>query len=187
MSKVVKQMELDSLEKAFGNVRDMVLLTSTKVDAGLDHTLRSALRAKKIRLQMVKNTLARKVLEKQGVKLDGAWVGTTLIAWGTESIKELSNAVDGVLDAAKKKDPKLGEKVKVKTAVADGQAVSIEQAKKMPTRLEAIGEVVGMILGPASAIAACLTGPAAQVASQVATIAEKKPEEADAPAAPPAA
>ena len=44
----------------------------------------------------------------------------------------------------------------------------------MPTRLEAIGEIIGMILGPASEIAACLTGPVAQVASQIPRSAEKK-------------
>ena len=57
------------------------------------------------------------------------------------------------------------------------------KALVMPTRLEAIGEIIGMILGPASAIAGCLTGPGAQVASQIATIADKKEEAPAAPAA----
>jgi hypothetical protein len=51
-------------------------------------------------------------------------------------------------------------------------------AMKMPTRLEAIGEIVSMIMGPASAIAGCLVGPGGQVASQIATIADKKEEPA---------
>src|SRR5262245_10686030 len=183
MSKVVKQMELDALDKTFGTVRDMVVLTATKVDAGLDHQFRASLRSKKVRLQMVKNSLVKRVLEKGGVKLaEPLWVGSTLIAWGTDSPKELAKAVDGALTDAAKKDTKLKEKIKVKTGVADGQAITLDQMKNMPTRLEAIGEIVGMILGPASAIAGCLTGPAAQVASQVATIADKKPEET-APAA----
>jgi hypothetical protein len=49
----------------------------------------------------------------------------------------------------------------------------------MPTRLEAIGEVVGMILGPGSAIAGCLQGPGGQIASQIET---KSKEEAPAAA-----
>jgi hypothetical protein len=35
-----------------------------------------------------------------------------------------------------------------------------------------------MILGPASSIAGCLVGPGGQVASQIATIAERKEEPA---------
>jgi large subunit ribosomal protein L10 len=182
MSKAVKQMEMDALAKTFGGVRDMVLLTATKVDAGLDHTFRKHLRDKQVHLQMVKNSLICKVFDGSGLKLDGIWAGSTLIAWGPESIKDVSKAVDGALKELAKKDNKLGEKIKVKTAVADGQPLPMERALTMPTRLEAIGEIIGMILGLASSIAGCLTGPASQVASQVASIAEKKPEEAPAAA-----
>ncbi len=79
--------------------------------------------------------------------------------------------------------PQYKDKVAVKGAIADGQLVSFELALKMPTREEAIGQILGAILGPGSAIAGCLTGPIAQVASQIQTISEKK-EEAAAEAAP---
>jgi large subunit ribosomal protein L10 len=180
MSKIVKQMELDALNNTFKGVRDLVLLSSSKVGSHLDYTTRKALREKRIHLQMVKNSLARKVFESQGVKLEEKhWTGTTLVAWGGDNIKELSRAIDGLFKDIVKKDPKAVDKYKVKTAVADGQQVTMEVAKTIPTRLEAIGELIGMILGPASEIAGCLIGPAAQVASQVAAIAERK----EAPAA----
>ena len=99
-----------------------------------------------------------------------------MVAWGADSIKDLSKAVDALLKEIAKKNPKDDKKFTVKTAVADGQQVSLDMAMKMPTRLEAIGEIIGMILGPASEIAAALTGPAQQVASQIATIADKKEE-----------
>ena len=75
MSKIVKQMELDALTKTFQGVRDMVLLSSDKVGSLLEYTTRKTLREKKIRLQMVKNTLARKVFESQGVKIDDKILG----------------------------------------------------------------------------------------------------------------
>lgn len=186
MSKVVKQMELDALSKAFGKVRDFVFLTSSKVDAALDYNFRKTLREKKIRVQMVKNTLARKVLKDNGIEVNGVWEGTTLLAWGGDSIKGLSTTIDNLLTEIGKKEAKNKDKIKVKganAAVADGQQVPFETAKTMPTRLEAIGDLLGMILAPASQIAGCLTGPAAQVASQVATIAERKEDEAPAPTA----
>ncbi|HEX3151588.1 MAG TPA: 50S ribosomal protein L10 [Gemmataceae bacterium] len=184
MSKLVKKMEYDALEKTFSGVRDLVLLTPSKIDSGLEYSFRKQLREKKVRVQMVKNSLAQRVFEAQGVKLDAKiWTGTTLVAWGADSIKDLSKAVDGLIKDIEKKDPKAKDKLKVKTAVADGIPVAMDLAMKMPTRLEAIGEIIGMILGPGSSLAACLIGPGGQVASQIASIADKKEEAAPATAA----
>jgi ribosomal protein L10 len=183
MSKIIKKMELDTLKSTLNGVRDMVLLAPHKVDSALDYSLRKQLRSKGVTLKMVKNNLARKVLLEMGIDLSSAksaWEGMTWMAFGTESIKDLSKTVDSVLKETVKKDPRAADKVKVKTAVADGVPCTLDQAMKMPTRLEAIGEIISMILGPASEIAACLTGPANQVASQIASIAEKPPEAAPA-------
>jgi large subunit ribosomal protein L10 len=183
MSKLVKQMEYTALEKTFSGVRDLVLLSPARIDSGTEYNFRKQLREKKVRVQMVKNSLARRVFEAQGVKLDDkVWAGTTLVAWGADSIKDLSRAVDGLIKEIEKKDPKQKDKLKVKTAVADGQPVPMAAALVMPTRLEAIGEVIAAMLGAVSEIAGGLTGPAAQVASQIATLADRK-EEAPAPAA----
>src|SRR3954466_8492363 len=184
MSKLVKKMEYVALERTFSGVRDVVLLSPTKIDSGMEYNFRKQLREKKVRVQMVKNSLAQRVFEAQGVKLDAkVWAGTTLVAWGADSIKDLSKAVDGLIKDIEKKDPKQKDKLKVKTAVADGQPVPMATAMTMPTRLEAIGEIIGMILGPASSIAGCLVGPGGQVASQIASIADKKDEATPAPAA----
>jgi large subunit ribosomal protein L10 len=179
MSKLVRNMEYTTLEKTFSSVRDLVLLAPAKIDAALDYNFRKQLRDKKVKVQMVKNSLAKRVFDASGIKLDDkTWTGVTLVAWGADSIKDLSKAIDGLIKDIEKKDPKTKEKYKVKAAVADGQIVTMAQALTMPTRLEAIGEIIGMILGPASAIAGCLVGPGGQVASQIATIAERKEEPA---------
>jgi large subunit ribosomal protein L10 len=184
MSKLVKQMELTALEKSFSGVRELMLISPTKVDSGLDTNFRKTLREKNVRVQMVKNNLARRVFEAQGIKLDEKlWSGTTLVAWGPESIKDLSKAVDGLIKEIEKKDPKAKEKFVVKSVVADGQVIPLAKALVMPTRLEAIGEIVSALLAPASAIAGALTAPASQLASQIAKIGEKKEEGAEAPAA----
>src|SRR6476646_11855885 len=184
MSKEVKQMEYTALERTFSGVRDLVLLSPSKIDSGTEYNFRKQLREKKVRVQMVKNSLAQRVFEAQGVKLDDkVWAGTTLVAWGADSIKDLSKAVDGLIKDIEKKDPKQKDRLKVKTAVADGQPVPMATALTMPTRLEAIGEISAMILGPAESIAAALTGPGGQVASQIGTIADRKEEPAAAPAA----
>jgi large subunit ribosomal protein L10 len=96
----------------------------------------------------------------------------------------LSNAVDSLFKELKK-DPKAPDKLKVKTAVAEGQPVTMDVAKTLPTRKEAIGSLLAAILGPASAIAGCLVGPANQLAGILKAIEEKgKGEEAPTPTAP---
>jgi large subunit ribosomal protein L10 len=180
MSKQVKQMQMDVLAKTFRGVQDMVFIAAQGIDAQTDNKVRLGLRKKNISLLMVKNTLLRRVFNDIGVApAEAVWAGPTVVAWGAESIKDLSKE----LEAALLKDAKLKDKVKVKAALAEGQPVTFEQALKMPTRKEAIGEIVAMILGPAASIASALTGPAAQVASQLQTIADKKPEGEAAPAA----
>jgi len=180
MSKQVKQMQMDVLAKTFREVKDMVLLSTTGIDSISDNKVRLGLRKKNITMMMVKNSLLRRVFTDLGVKpADETWAGPTVVAWGAESVKDLSREVE----AALLKDPKFKDKVKVKAAMAEGQPISFAQALKMPTRKEAIGEIVAALLGPAGSIAGCLTGPAAQVASQIQTISEKKPEGEPAPAA----
>ncbi len=183
MSKVIKQMEMDALKQTFSGVKNMVFLSASKVTAITENQLRLGLRKKNIRMQMVKNSLARRVFNDLGLDVKDVWGGTTVIAWGGDSVKELSRELEASFKEATKKDPKFGEKVTIKSALADGTQVTFAAALKMPTRLEAIGEIIGLILGPGSALAALLTGPGAAVASQVASIADKKPEEAAAPAA----
>lgn len=179
MSKQVKQMQMDVLAKTFDGVRDMVILSASGIDATMENHIRLGLRKKNVALLMVKNSLLRRVFANAGIKLDeSTWIGPTTIAWGAESVKDLSKEVEGAL----LKGEKLKNKVKVKTAVAEGLPVPFAKALAMPTRKEAIGEILGAILGPGSSIAGALTGPAAQVASQIQTISERKPEEA-APAA----
>jgi ribosomal protein L10 len=180
MSKKIKELELNSLRSTFKGVKDYVILEPLKVDSGTEHEFRKKLRTAKVSVKLVKNTFAKKVLAENGINADNVWSGPTLLCWGGDSVKGLANSVDGAVKDARK-DPKAPEKFKVKAAIADCQAISMEVAKTLPTRLEAIGDVLGALLGPGSSIAAALVGPATQLAGILKTI-EEKPEAA-APAA----
>jgi ribosomal protein L10 len=180
MSKKIKELELDTLRAAFKGVRDMVLLQPLKVDAATDFEMRKKLREKKIRVKMVKNSLTKKVFTENGVAVDPG-SGPTLLIWGADSVKELATTVTGLLKELKK-DPKAPDKFKVKTAVSEGQPVTLDVAATLPTRKEAIGGVLAAILGPASAIAGCLTGPANNLAGILKAIEDKAPAGGDAPA-----
>ncbi len=181
MSKLVKKMQLEAMTKTFGKARDLVFLRTNKVDSGLEYNFRKLLRDKKVHLQMVKNTFARKILLENGIEVKGVWEGNTYIAWGTDSIKQLSQAVDGVLKEIEKKDNKVKDKIIVKSAVADGQQVTMKQALEMPTRQEILGQVIGMLFSPVSAVIGAVISPAGQVVSQLDKLIENKEKEGQAP------
>jgi large subunit ribosomal protein L10 len=167
MSKQIKQMEMDALKSSFGGVRDMVMFTASGIDATVNNQTRLALRKKNIRVQLVKNSLARRVFDEAGFKLTTPWSGPTYIAWGAGSLAELSKE----LAAHAKKN----EKWQPKSAVSEGMEITFQQALAMPTRAEALGKVVGIILSPAARLVAQLTAPASQVAGQIKTLSEKAP------------
>jgi large subunit ribosomal protein L10 len=174
MSKRIKQLEMDALKKTFQGVQDMVLLSSTGVKCQTDNQMRLGLRKKNIRLQVIKNSLARRVFEEIGIKLANCWEGSTTVAWGAGSIAELSRELDALI--------KKNDKIKVKTAVAEGQEIPFQKALQMPTRVEAIGKVIALALSPASRILAQLTSPGSRIVGQIKSLGEKKEEEKSVPA-----
>jgi len=183
MSKVIKQMEMDALKKAFGEVRDVVVLSVSKLSSTGEDALRTALNKKKVRLKVVKNSLTRRVFGELGFGVPDDspfWSGPTMLAFGSAgvSIAEISRAVEAEVQKGKTA-VRYRDRVTVKGAIADGQPVTFEAATKMPTRLEALGQILGMILSPGSDIAGCLVGPGGQVASQIES---KSKEEEGAPA-----
>ena len=181
MSKAVKKLELEELRKAFQDVKDYVLLEPVKVDSATEYNFRKTLRGQKVRVKLVKNSYAKKVLGELGVQIP-ALTGPTLVCWGGDSVKGLANAVDGAVKDSKK-DPKALDKFKIRTAIADGSPISFDAAKTRPTRLEAIGEIVLALTSAGSAIAGALVGPGAQIASILKAIEEKTAEPETAPAA----
>jgi len=166
MSKQVKRMEMDALKATFGNLRDLVLLSIEGIDGKTTNQMRLALRKKSIRLHTVKNSLVSIVFREMGIQgVDALLTGTTTIAWGSASIADLAKELAAV---ARKND-----KVKPKGAIADGVAVSFEAAKRFPTRAEAIGRVVQLVLAPAMKLAGQLRGVGGTLAGQIKTLGEK--------------
>jgi large subunit ribosomal protein L10 len=182
MSKVIKQMEMNDLRRTFDGVRDLVVLTTSKLSAQGEYTFRAALRKKGVRLKVVKNSLARRVFKEMNLSIPDDspyWQKQTMLAWGANSIAELSKEVDAELKnpkAAGLYKGKDGERITIKGAVADGAPITFDVAKAMPTREDLLAQIAGMIIGPGSAIAGCLDGPGAMLASQLKSIAEKAGE-----------
>ncbi len=166
MSKFIKQLEFDALKQTFGEIRDLVLLNITGVSALTENQMRLALRKKNIRLQMVKNSHAARFFTGVGIRgLDSHLEGPTTIAYGSSSIADLSKEIDSWV--------RRNDKIKPKAAVADGAVVDFEAAKRFPTRTEAIGRVVALILSPGARLAAQLHAAGGRLAGQLKALKEE--------------
>jgi large subunit ribosomal protein L10 len=185
MSKVIKQMEMDALRGTFRGVRDLVVLSVSKLSCQGDYAFRAALRKKNIRLQVVKNSLTRKVFRDLDLHVaddSPCWQGPTMLAWGGGSVSELARAIEAELKHPKN-GPLYRDKITTKKgAIADGQPVTFEQALKMPTRVEAIGRVVTLALSPASRLLSQIRGPGGTVACQIKSLKDRENKEGAAPA-----
>lgn len=183
MSKAIKALELQALRQTFDGVKDMVVLEPIKVDSATEAEFRKKLRLQNIRVKLVKNSYAKKILGENGITLN-VWSSPSLVCWGGDSVKGLANAVDTAVKESKK-DAKSPDKYKYKTGVCEGTPMSIDVMKTVPTRLEAIGEVIAALTGPGASIVSALTSPGAELASILKAIEEKAPAApADASSAP---
>lgn len=184
MSKVIKEMEMNDLRATFKDVRDMVFLSPNKLTAQGEFQLRKTMRGKNVRLKQVKNSLTRRVFKEMNLSVpDNSpyWEKPTVLVWGTASgIAQVCKDLQAELRAPKNAGL-YREKVEIKGAVVDGQPMEFKDALEVPSREDLVAQIVGMILGPGSAIAGCLTGPAAAVASQIEKVSEKKEEDVPAP------
>jgi large subunit ribosomal protein L10 len=179
MSKVIKQMQMDALKGIFHDVRDLVVLSIKGLNAPADNQFRAAMRKKNIHLQMVKNSYTRRVFGELGLRVpedSPFWVGTTVLAWGTSSVSELSRAIDTELKAPKMA-AQYKDRVTIKGAIVDGSPTKFDVALKMPTRTEAIGRVVALAMSAGSRLVGQILGPAGGVAGQIKTKSEEKGEE----------
>jgi len=186
MSKLIKQLEMDALKGTFEKVHDLVVLSISGLNCQADNSLRLSLRKKNIRLQVVKNSLTRRIFDELGLKVgadSGFWTGSTVMAYGAGSLAELSRALDGELKELVKKNAKLKDAVKIKGAICEGQEISFDRALKMPTRAEAIARVISLALTPASRLLGQIKAPASRVAAQIKTLSEKSADAATPPAA----
>ena len=169
MSKAVKQMLVEDLKRRLGGVGDVIVVSLGKLDAQKTTQLRKTLRQKRISLQLVKNSLARRATLGTPLEpaLDSA-DGMLAIAWGGEDVVDLAKELDrlaGVKDF---------EGLECRGGALDGGRLAAEDVKKVakwPTRAEQLSllsgqipAVAGRLSGQIAAMGGILAG---QIASRV--------------------
>jgi large subunit ribosomal protein L10 len=143
MSKIVKNMLVDDLKKRLTSVNEVLVLSLGRLDAQKTTQLRQTLRKKKINLQMVKNSLARRAT--LGTPLAPAFddaAGMLAIAWGGEDVVDLAKELDRLSGA------KEYEGLECRGGALDGSRLAASDVKlvaKWPTRTEQLSILSGQI------------------------------------------
>ncbi|MCH7812563.1 MAG: 50S ribosomal protein L10 [Planctomycetes bacterium] len=169
MSKPVKDLITETIRAQYAGIGDVCVVDLTGLDVGRTQRLRRDLRGKSMRMQVIKNSLARRAfaggpLEPIAKVLNGPCalvvggdsiidVAKTLVHWATE----------------------LGD-INVKEAMLDGDPnlMTVAQLSEMKGHQELMSDLADLIGSPGRALAGCIGGPAGRIAGCLKTLADRE-------------
>ena len=175
MSKKVKSLIEKETAARLDGIEAIGVLNPRGLGAIANNQMRRRLREQKLRMTVVKNTLAARATAATKLKgFESLLDGPSAVVYGKGvGISAIARAI-----LAEKKLLEDGGKLKLELrgAFFDGEIyvgdTGMEQVSKLPTREEAIASVVGAILGPGRKLAAALKGPGGKLGAVLKTIEE---------------
>ncbi len=172
MSKYVKELMMDQLKSELNGDRSVLILDFKNLTAQAENELRLDLRKKNIQMRSLKNTLARRVFESEGLGgLKQFLEGPSVAVWGGDGVAELAKEISGWV--------KKLEKPTIKGGAVDGTIIGpsqVEDITKLPSREELIARVVNLALSPVRRVVTLANSPAANLVGQLKTLAEGAPQ-----------
>lgn len=184
MSKFVKDLLTRDLKNQLNGVSDALLVNVIGLNSLRTSKLRTELRKKNIKLEVIKNSMARRATE--GTPIAPAFEGvegTLAVVWGADDFVSLTKEIVRLSEA------KDFEGFTARGGAMDGAKVSpaeIKEISKWPNRQEQLSMLVGQILGPGSKLASQLSGSGGALVSQVKSHVENLEKAGGGEAAPPA-
>jgi large subunit ribosomal protein L10 len=175
MSKKIKSLITKELGDRFKGVESVAVINPRGIGATKNNQIRRKLREKGLRMTVVKNTLAKRAVgDDSKIKgFDKLLDGPSAVIYGEASISTIARLI---LD-----EKKTDEKIELRGIFFDGEVYvgdkGVEQVSKLPTREEAIGQVVALILAPGQRLGGIFKGQAGKVAALIKAIEEKKEKE----------
>ncbi len=169
MSKLVKELIMQEYQQRFGDVESALVVDIRELDAIANNRLRSELGKKNIRVTVIRNSLAQKAFADSPLSALGPVLnGPSALIYG-----------ESVIDVAREL-MEWARKIKamvLKGAVLDGElfegAKGVERLSTFPTREEAQGQCVQLVLSPGASLVGAVTGPGGQLVSILKSIEEK--------------
>lgn len=173
MVSAVNSLIVKELASKYSDVRNCMVINYQGISALEANELRKDLRARKIRLEIVKNSLARRAFEEVG---GGEFVqlltGPSAIVSGGDDPAVLAR----VLVGWSKKLPTL----KIRGGLAEGRLVSspqVENLSKLPPRPVLLAQMATLLVSPMSRLAVVMNAPLRNLHGALLAFKEKKTKE----------
>ncbi len=175
MSYVVKGFIQDEYSRRFEGMSEFAVIDTTGIGGVDNNVLRGELKAKGIRLTVVKNSLMRTALKSMDMESAGDLfaAGPCTVAYGGDSVVDVAKEL---VDLAKK-----FKEIELKGAYVDGTVVDgegVTALSKMPSRVELQGQVVQLAQSPGANLAGAIAGPGSHIAGCIKSLIEKLEEAA---------
>ncbi len=168
MSKAVKKLVTEELRTRYEGLNSACVVELTGMSVQAQESLRKRLRDKSARLQVVKNSLARRAFEDGPLApLGQALEGPCALVTCSASLIDIAKVL---VEAAKD-----FKELKLKQAIFDGDPslVLVEELSKMKGQTGLIGEVGMLISSPGRAVAGCIGSPQAKIAGCLKALVDK--------------
>jgi len=169
MSKPLKNMLAGYLKDRFDGVDSACVVDLTGLDVATTERLRTTIREKKGRVEVVKNRVAKHAFSDTPLApLGAAFTGPCAVVTTEDSIIDVAKAL---VDFAKE-----FKALTLKEAILEGDPglISVTDLSKMKSRDEIVGEIAGLIGGPGRLIAGAIGSSGGKIAGCLKAIAEKE-------------
>jgi large subunit ribosomal protein L10 len=170
MSKKVKNLIEKELNNRFSSLEGIAVVNPRGIGAIKNNAMRRRLRDKGLKMAVVKNTLAKRAGSTTKIKgFESLLEGPSAVIYGQGTVSAIARIL---LD-----EKKLDDTLELRGLFFDGESYigekGVEQASKLPTREEAIGQVVALILAPGAKLGGIFKGQAGKVAALIKAVEEK--------------
>lgn len=165
----INRLLLKKVATDYGKLTNVIALRNLNTNSEQNLEIRSSLRGRKIRMQMVRNRLAMRAFTGLGLKeADKLLVGPTCLLDGDDPV--------AVAKAAMELVGKYNKALKLTGGVLEGKALNakdVEALSRSKTKPEMMGEVVMLARSPGARVAAQLKGPGGRLAGAIKALVEK--------------
>ena len=142
MSKVLRRKMVDELAEKLKGQQNMVLIDANGLTGNQSVELRKSLREDKLKVRLVKNSVALHTFKKLGIAaFEKHLTGMSAVVYGADP-----QAIAKKLTAYREKH----QKAAVKAALIEGKpqdAKAIAELAKLPSRPEMLGQILGLLQG----------------------------------------
>jgi large subunit ribosomal protein L10 len=170
MSKPVKELVVRDLASRYAQATNAVWVELVGVDGLVTNELRRDLRARHMRLEVVKNSLLRRACPSGPLaRLAAELSGPAALVTGGESAVEVARVLEGWA-------PKLADKLRLRGAVLEGEYLDQQRVRglsKMPSRANLQARLVGITLTPGGRVVGAILAGRRNLAGCLKTLLEK--------------